>query len=145
LAWTRGYFLSQAKKAGIRIIGVDPRKSPSIEQWADEWIPIRPGTDAAMLIAMAYVVIAENLHDRSFIERYTLGFDRFADYVLGKEDGVAKTRVGRKGSPECRRIGSSDWPESMPGRSQRPSMPVGPPAGRPSASSITGPPRLWPP
>jgi len=103
-----GYFLSQAKKAGIRIIGVDPRKSPSIEQWADEWIPIRPGTDAAMLIAMAYVVIAENLHDRSFIERYTLGFDRFADYVLGKEDGVAKTpgwAEGITGVPKDRIVG----------------------------------------
>jgi anaerobic dimethyl sulfoxide reductase subunit A len=44
-----------------------------------------------MLIAMANVIIKENLHDRKFIDRYTIGFDRFKDYVMGIEDGVPKT------------------------------------------------------
>ena len=85
------WFLAQAKEQGARIIAVDPWYSESAATFADEWIPIRPGTDAAMLIAMAYVMIGENLQDQKFLDTYTVGFDKFRDYVLGLEDGVAKT------------------------------------------------------
>ena len=44
-----------------------------------------------MLIAMAYVIISTTLQDQHFIGTYTIGFDQFKDYVMGKEDGVAKT------------------------------------------------------
>jgi len=85
------WFLAQAKEKGIRIIAVDPWYSDSAATFAHEWIPIRPGTDAAMLIAMAYVMIEENLQDQKFLDTYTVGFDKFRDYVLGLEDGVPKT------------------------------------------------------
>ncbi|MCL5957969.1 MAG: molybdopterin-dependent oxidoreductase [Chloroflexi bacterium] len=85
------HYLAQAKRKGIRIVCVDPRLTDTAAAFADQWIPIRPATDAAMLIAMAYVMIQENLHDRQFLDRYTLGFDAFADYVLGRTDGIPKT------------------------------------------------------
>lgn len=85
------YYLTKAKKAGARIICVDPRYTISTKTFADQWIPIKPGTDAAMLIAMAYVMINENLYDRHFIGTYTTGFDTFRAYVVGEEDGVPKT------------------------------------------------------
>jgi len=85
------YYLGQAKKAGARIICVDPRLNQTGKALGHQWIAVRPGTDTAMMIAMAYVMIAENLYDHRFIKTYTHGFERFADYVLGKEDGVAKT------------------------------------------------------
>ena len=83
--------LARAKERGSKIICVDPRYTDSAATFADQWIPIRPGTDAAVLIAMAHVVITENLQDQDFIEAYTVGFDKYKDYVLGLEDGVAKT------------------------------------------------------
>ena len=85
------HWLGRAKKAGARIVCVDPRLNHTGKALADDWIAIRPGTDAAMMIAMAFVMIVENLHDRHFIDTYTHGFAPFADYVLGKEDGRPKT------------------------------------------------------
>ncbi len=83
--------LAKARENGARIVAVDPRYTDSVATFADQWIPIRPGTDTAMLNAMAYVMIRENLHDQAFIERYTVGFDAYRDYLLGKTDGQAKT------------------------------------------------------
>ena len=85
------WYLAQAREAGARIISIDPRYTDTAAALADQWIPIRPGTDAAMLIAMAYVMIKEGLHDEKFLDTYTIGFDRFKEYVLGTEDGVPKT------------------------------------------------------
>ena len=85
------WYLAQAKEAGAKIVAVDPRYTDSAATFAHQWIPIRPGTDGAMLLAMAYVMIKENLQDQQFLDTYTLGFDKFKDYVTGIEDGVAKT------------------------------------------------------
>ncbi|UCD85655.1 MAG: molybdopterin-dependent oxidoreductase [Deltaproteobacteria bacterium] len=85
------WFLARAKEGGTRIIAVDPCYGDTAAAFAEEWIPIKPGTDAAMAIAMAYVMIQENLHDQKFLDTYTVGFDKFREYVLGSEDGVAKT------------------------------------------------------
>jgi anaerobic dimethyl sulfoxide reductase subunit A len=88
---TTVHYLTRAKQAGAKIICVDPRYSSSAKNLAEQWIPIKPGTDAALLIAMAYVMIDEELYDRHFIETYTVGFEKFKDYVVGAEDGVPKT------------------------------------------------------
>jgi anaerobic dimethyl sulfoxide reductase subunit A len=85
------YHLIRAKEAGARIISIDPRYHDSAATLAEQWIPIRPGTDTAMMVSMAYVMIRENLHDQEFLDKYTVGFDKFRDYVLGVEDGVEKT------------------------------------------------------
>lgn len=85
------YCLKEAKRKGAKVVCIDPRLTRTAKALDAEWIPITPGTDAAMMIAMAHVMITENLHDRSFITNYTEGFEKFEDYVLGKENGVPKT------------------------------------------------------
>lgn len=97
------YNLLQAKKAGAKFIFVDPQISPSMKTLGDQYIPCRPGTDAALLIGMAYHMIENNLQDQDFLNRCTVGFDKdhmpegadpnenFKDYVLGTYDGIAKT------------------------------------------------------
>jgi len=85
------WYLAQAKEKGVRVISIDPRYTNTANLCKAEWIPIRPSTDAAMAIAMAYVIITKNLHNQEFLDKHTVGFDMFQDYVLGKEDGVAKT------------------------------------------------------
>jgi anaerobic dimethyl sulfoxide reductase subunit A len=97
------FFLQKAREKGARIICIDPRMTLSAVCLADEWIPIRPGTDTAMMNAMAYVMITENLYDAAFVDKYCIGFDKtqmpdgaggeesYKDYILGTRDGVPKT------------------------------------------------------
>ena len=91
--WSTGtsFRLVRVKEAGIKIVCIDPRFTNTTATFASQWIPIRPGTDAAMMIAMAYVIIKENLQDQKFLNTFTIGFDKFKDYVLGIEDGIPKT------------------------------------------------------
>ena len=87
-----------------RIIVIDPRYTDTVVSSGDQWIPIRPGTDMALCCALAYVMITENLVDKEFIDKYTMGYDEdtipadapvhssYKSYILGLgKDGTAKT------------------------------------------------------
>ncbi|MDD2811929.1 MAG: molybdopterin-dependent oxidoreductase [Bacteroidales bacterium] len=99
------YFLKLARQNGARVVCIDPRMTLSAVALADEWIPIRPGTDTAMMSAMAYIMIREGLVDREFIQTHCIGFDKtqmpkgleneesYTDYILGNRDGIPKTPV----------------------------------------------------
>ncbi len=85
------YFLRQAKEQGCKIYVIDPRFTDTAASFADTWIPLKPGTDVALMSAMAQVIISENLHDQAFLDTHTEGWQEWFDYITGKEDGVAKT------------------------------------------------------
>jgi anaerobic dimethyl sulfoxide reductase subunit A len=85
------FHLIKARENGAKVIAIDPRYHDTAATVADEWIPIRPGTDTAVMAAMAHVMIKEGLQDQTFLDTYTVGFEKFRDYVLGIEDGVDKT------------------------------------------------------
>lgn len=85
------WYMKQAKEAGVKIICVDPKYTRTAAILADKWIPIKPTTDTAMLLAMAYVLIKEDIYDHDFIEKFTYGFEKFKDYVMGEEDREPKT------------------------------------------------------
>jgi len=97
------YYLGLAKDAGARVVLIDPRLTETGATFADEWLPIKPTTDTALFLAMAYVIVSEKLHDQAFLDRYCLGFDEehmppgvpegqsFKSYLLGVTDGVPKT------------------------------------------------------
>jgi anaerobic dimethyl sulfoxide reductase subunit A len=97
------FFVKLARQKGARVVCIDPRHTLSAASLADEWIPIRPGTDAAMMSAMAYVMITENLVDAEFVRTHCVGFDErqmpagaehaesYRDYILGTRDGNPKT------------------------------------------------------
>ena len=56
-----------------------------------EWVKIVPNTDVALFSAMAYHVYTKGMHDQKFLDKYTVGSDKWLDYIVGKEDGVKKT------------------------------------------------------
>ena len=92
------YYLKMAKNSGAKIICIDPIYSSTASALSDQWIPIRPTTDSALLDAMAYVMITENIYDKNFVDTYCLGFDEenmpagiakgnsFKSYILGESD-----------------------------------------------------------
>ncbi|QOZ52551.1 molybdopterin-dependent oxidoreductase [Bradyrhizobium sp. CCBAU 53338] len=83
-------WISSAKARGCRFISVGPVYDDPPSAGA-EWIAARPGSDAAMMLALAHVLDTEQLADHRFLERYTVGFDRFAHYLHGMCDGVPKS------------------------------------------------------
>lgn len=97
------YYFRQMKDNGCKFICVDPRYSNTAVAFADEWIPLLPTTDNALMDAIAYVIVSENLHNKAYIDKYCLGFDEehmpdgipagesLTSYLFGKKDGVAKT------------------------------------------------------
>jgi anaerobic selenocysteine-containing dehydrogenase len=71
-------FIEQAKKAGAKLVVIDPVRTRTA-RLADWHIPIRPGTDAALALAMIHVIIKENLIDRDYIDKHTVGYDELAE------------------------------------------------------------------
>src|SRR5512134_1857701 len=67
----------EAKRRGAKVIAIDPYRSLSAEKCTQHVAPL-PGTDGALALGMMHVLVAENLIDRDYIARYTLGFDEFA-------------------------------------------------------------------
>ncbi|AXW97555.2 molybdopterin-dependent oxidoreductase [Cronobacter sakazakii] len=115
------YYLEQARvKSQARMIVIDPRYTDTTAGREDEWIPIRPGTDAALASAIAWVLITENYVDQPFLDNYCVGYDEktlppgapanghYKAYILGDgPDGTAKTPAWAApitGIPEARII-----------------------------------------
>lgn len=76
---------------GIKSIYICPDLNYGAAIHADKWIPILPGTDAALQLAIAYQWLTNDKYDKEYIASHAYGFDKFCDYVLGKEDGIPKT------------------------------------------------------
>lgn len=90
------YFMKQARRNNnVRVIHIDPRLTDTAVLANSDWIPIRPGTDAALVNALAYVMITENMVDQAFLDKYCLGYDEdhmpqgippnnsYKSYILG--------------------------------------------------------------
>ncbi len=77
--------------AGVRFVNISPLKSDVDDALDAEWLPPRPGSDTAILLALAYTLVDEGLHDQAFLDRYTVGSAEFIAYLHGKPDGIPKT------------------------------------------------------
>ena len=79
------------KELDIDIVHVDPFYNDSCQFLGGKWLPTKPTSSPALAMAIAYVWIKENLYDKEFVKNRTTGFDKWKDYILGKEDKVEKT------------------------------------------------------
>jgi anaerobic dimethyl sulfoxide reductase subunit A len=103
------YHFSNARKTGVEFAYVGPEYNVTANLLEARWVPVRPGTDTAFLLSVAYLMITEDdptsnpIIDWDFLDRCTIGFDadhmpadatvneNFRSYVLGEYDGVPKT------------------------------------------------------
>ncbi len=86
-------FIEQAKKNGAKLVVIDPVRTRTAKL-ADWHIPIRPGTDGALALAMAHVIIKEGLIDRDYIDQHTVGFDELAQRVEAYTPEYASEQTG---------------------------------------------------
>lgn len=73
--------LQKAHENGARIVIVDPRCNNS-RRFADEWVPINPGTDLAFVLAMSHVLVTRGLYDKEYVAANTVGFDEWARALM---------------------------------------------------------------
>ncbi|MBY5828873.1 molybdopterin-dependent oxidoreductase [Rhizobium leguminosarum] len=83
--------LNGASARGARFVLVSPLKNDFPAELNAQWLPIIPGTDVALMLGLAHALAREGLHDRGFLDRYTVGYERFEAYLLGRSDGVEKS------------------------------------------------------
>jgi molybdopterin guanine dinucleotide-containing S/N-oxide reductase-like protein len=81
------------KELGIPVVHIDPYFNHTAAWLRGKWLAPRPGTDSALVLAIAHVWMTEGLYDKDYVAERTVGFERWKAYVLGEEDGVAKTPV----------------------------------------------------
>lgn len=80
-----------AKELGIQFVHIDPRFNHTAQMLGGKWIPIRPGTDSALAIAIMHEWLVNDSYDQQFVAERTTGFEEWRNYLLGVDDGVPKT------------------------------------------------------
>lgn len=123
LAWSTNPFYSNsclargildARERGLKMICVDPRYTPMAAR-ADIHLPLRPGTDGALALSIANVIINEELYDHDFVNNYTSGFEAYRNYVreFTPEKGAAITGVPPEKIIAAARLYATTKPASL--------------------------------
>jgi len=82
----------EARKRGAKIVTIDPYKSPTAAR-SDWWLPIRPGTDAALALAVMHVIFREGWQDQDYLDRYCLGTERLRERVMNEYSPEVASRI----------------------------------------------------
>src|SRR5256885_6384119 len=73
-------YILKARSRGAKIVTIDPLRTKTGDQ-SDEHIPIMPGTDGALALAMMHIIIRDGLQDQDYVDRYTIGFEALKERV----------------------------------------------------------------
>jgi len=82
--------LLQAAKAGVPFVSIDPRRTSTTTGLKADWIPIKPGTDVAMMYAILHEFLSLGIVNRPYVAERALGFEELSSFVLGREDGLVR-------------------------------------------------------
>ena len=122
-------YLDQLKSSSIKTYSINPVRPETSKFLENDWIAPKPGTDTALMLALMHELIAAGMANKSFLDKYTFGFDALKNYILCSTDGVEKNAewAGERNrhssfchSQSCPRFGnSSDDADDWLGASQR--------------------------
>ncbi|MBE3637325.1 molybdopterin-dependent oxidoreductase [Mangrovicoccus algicola] len=82
--------MARAAARGCEFVLVSPLRDDLPGETGAQWLSCIPASDTALMMALVHTLVAEGLHDRAFLARYTTGWDRFERYLTGEEDGQPK-------------------------------------------------------
>ena len=82
--------MRRARARGTRFVLVGPLRDDLPDEAQADWLKITPGTDTALMLALAYCLAVTGRHDRAFLDRFCTGYEAFEDYLLGRSDGILK-------------------------------------------------------
>jgi biotin/methionine sulfoxide reductase len=85
-----GGWIQELARVGVQVVNVSPMREDGPETLAAEWLPIRPNTDTAMLLALVHTLVIEGRHNAEFLASHCVGFDQVRAYLMGENDGHAK-------------------------------------------------------
>ncbi|MSO64746.1 MAG: molybdopterin guanine dinucleotide-containing S/N-oxide reductase [Alphaproteobacteria bacterium] len=88
---TAKQWLQRCKEAGVEFVNIGPVRDDAAEFLDAEWIAARPNTDTALMMGLAHTLVSEGRYDQAFLDRYTVGWDRFRAYLMGDTDGQPKS------------------------------------------------------
>ena len=80
-----------AKRNDVAFVNISPIRNDVAYELDADWIALRPGSDVAIMLAIAYELLKNGWYDKSFLERYTVGFEQLERYLLGEFDGIIKS------------------------------------------------------
>ena len=86
---SRGW-LQRVKAAGVKFCNISPMRDDAAAFLEAEWIAPRPHSDTAIMLGLAHTLVVEELYDAEFLASHCVGFERFREYLLGRDDGIAK-------------------------------------------------------
>lgn len=76
---------------GVKFISINPQRTATDDYLKADWIKIIPNTDVALFSAMAHEVLANGWQDQAYMDKYTVGADKWIAYINGDSDGTPKT------------------------------------------------------
>ncbi|MCL2201371.1 MAG: molybdopterin-dependent oxidoreductase [Oscillospiraceae bacterium] len=79
------------KDLGIPVVHIDPYLNSTAAFMGGRWIAPKPGTDTAMALAIAYVWLKNGTYDKDYVQKRTIGLEKWQEYILGESDGAPKT------------------------------------------------------
>lgn len=83
--------MAAALKAGAEIVTINPSALDIDAAFRDQWLPIRPNTDLALMLGLAHTLVARGLYDQVFVDSHCTGFEAFRPYLVGQSDGQPKS------------------------------------------------------
>jgi biotin/methionine sulfoxide reductase len=84
-------YLNKAALKGVKFINLSPLKADLEAEGHTKWIPIKPNTDVALMLALCYELNRAGMTNKGFIDKYTVGFEKFIGYLNGLSDGIIKS------------------------------------------------------